>query len=178
MVFPWGTILIGSLLAKKGPSKAELRAAEEARKRENRRATAATIRAEEAQAAREKLEAQRHAELIQAIRDSSSPISDAPEVRVRSQPKAPSSHQKSKMPDDPFSRVLNGRVLKRALGDVEELLAQDGMIEVVKESSSRIGGEKSLWHHPTGLYLVAATGKPARVFSRIADARLYRDRQS
>jgi hypothetical protein len=63
MVFPWGTLFLGSLLAPRGP-KGPARAEQMA---EKRRITATRIREEEAQAAREALEAKRHAGLLSAL---------------------------------------------------------------------------------------------------------------
>jgi len=86
--------------------------------------------------------------------------------------------QKPSLPDDPISKVVNGRIIKRALWDVEELIQQDGMIAAFKSNGFRISGEKDVWQHPTGIYLVCPSERRSRVFSRLADARKYRDQQT
>lgn len=85
---------------------------------------------------------------------------------------------KPPLPDDPISNLVRGRVPKRTVPEVQELLEQGVIIAAFKSNGLRTGGEKDIWHHPTGLYLVAPSDAPPRVFSRIIDARRYRDRQA
>lgn len=81
---------------------------------------------------------------------------------------------------DPFFRMADGRVVKRALPDLEELLSQPGMIETFKTNSKlvypRPADGPEIWRHPVGIYMAVPNIGEERLFSSIAAARDYHDR--
>lgn len=83
---------------------------------------------------------------------------------------------------DPFAKIAAGRVVKRALPDLEELLGQPGMIELFKTNSKRVHRRPSdgpeIWHHPAGIYMAVPEIGSERLFSTIAKARDYYDRHN
>ena len=58
---------------------------------------------------------------------------------------------------DPFGWIAAGRVVKRVLPALEELLSQPGMVEVFRRHSKRLPKKSSggfeIWKHPAGIYM-------------------------
>lgn len=175
MVFPWGTLFVASLLLKRGVSKSELKAAA---KSDNRRATAAKLREEEAQAAKERLEAMRHAELLSALQANNPPPQPSPVV-IKSRRPATPLPKRQPILGDPFDTAINGRLPKRALLDLNDLLQQPSMAAAFKTASKRVHKSKSgpeIWIHPAGIYMAVPAIGAERIFSSIAAARDYHAR--
>lgn len=84
---------------------------------------------------------------------------------------------KSVNPDDPFGQMVIGRIVKRALPDLGDLLAQPGMIEVFKKHSNRFSRSsssgKEIWYHPAGIYMAVPAPGSERLFSTMASAQEY-----
>lgn len=83
---------------------------------------------------------------------------------------------------DPFDRLAAGRVVKRVLPALEELLNQPGMVEVFRRHSKRLPEKSSggfeIWKHPAGIYMAVPEPGKERLFSAIAAARDYHSQHS
>lgn len=108
---------------------------------------------------------------------------EAPHPVVTSQPTTSvPAVAKSVDPDDPFGQMVIGRVVKRALPDLRDLLAQPGMIEVFKKHSNRFSrsssGGKEIWYHPAGIYMAVPAPGSERLFSTMTSAQEYHQQHS
>lgn len=85
-----------------------------------------------------------------------------------------------KIANDPFAQIANGRIVKRVLPDLQDLLAQPGMIEVFKRHSARLSRKSSggldIWYHEAGIYMAVPEAGKERLFSTISAARDYHSR--
>lgn len=156
-------------------AKREQAAAIAAQKKEDERRR---FREKVAREHREKLEATRHAELLAALKSTVSP-DQTPEPAKPIRKNYPK-RDKSTLPDDPFSKLVAGRIPKRALPDLQELLAVDGMLEKFKAISRRVYVKKrtgpEIWKHPANIYMAVPEAGAERLFSTIEAARDHHKR--